>query len=109
MLFDKNFAVNEDTKLFLHRVKQIFDKMPRNTQIEILGRSNLSTSQINMERASNAALAISRELHALQIDGSRISTIGKEDKSVDNDTINIRFYAKDIATSAKGILDKGAF
>lgn len=109
MLFDKNFALNEDTKLFLRRVKQIFDKMPHNTNIEILGRSNLANAQINLERASNIALAISRELYALQIDGSRISTIGKEDKSIDSDTINIRFYAKDITTNAKGILDKGAF
>ena len=109
MLFDKNFRVNEDAKLFLRRVKQIFDKMPRNTNIEILGRTNTANAQINMERASNIALAISRELYALQIDGARISTIGREDKSVENDTINIRFYAKDIATSTKGLLDKGAF
>lgn len=109
MLFDKNFRVNEDAKLFLRRVKQIFDKMPRNTNIEILGRTNTANAQINMERASNIALAISRELYALQIDGARISTIGREDKSVESDTINIRFYAKDIATSTKGLLDKGAF
>ena len=109
VLFDKNFAVNEDAKLFLRRLKQIFDKMPSNTNIEILGRTNISNAELNLERASNIALAISRELYALQIDGARISTIGCEDKSVENDTINIRFYAKDIATSTKGILDKGAF
>ncbi|MGX3010537.1 flagellar motor protein MotB [Helicobacter sp. 23-1044] len=108
MLFDKNFAVNEDAKLFLRRVKQIFERMPKNTNIEILGRVNLSSAQINLERASNIALAISRELHALQIDGARISTIGREDKSVENDTINIRFYAKEGDSAPKGILDKGA-
>ena len=108
MLFDKNFRVNEDAKLFLRRVKQIFDKMPRNTNIEILGRTNTANAQINMERASNIALAISRELYALQIDGARISTIGREDKSVENDTINIRFYAKNTTKSVKGLLDKGA-
>ena len=108
MLFDKNFRVNEDAKLFLRRIKQIFDKMPQNTNIEILGRVNLSTSQLNLERASNIALTISRELYALQIDGSRISTIGREDKRIENDTINIRFYAKDATQSVKGILDKGA-
>lgn len=108
MLFDDNFALNEDAKLFLRRVKQIFDLMPSNTNIEILGRVNRANAQINLERASNIALAISRELHALQIDGSRISTIGKEDKSVDSDTINLRFYAKDSTERVKGILDKGA-
>lgn len=109
VLFDNNYMLNEESKLFLRRIKQIFDKMPHNTNIEILGRSNIANTQINLERASNVALAISRELYALNIDGSRISTIGREDKSVESDTINIRFYAKDIAKSTKGILDKGTF
>lgn len=106
MVFDKNFAVNEDAKLFLRRVKQIFDLMPKNTNIEILGRSNLANTQLNLERASNIALAISRELHALNIDGSRISTIGKEDKSAESEMINLRFYAKSVDSAPKGILDE---
>ena len=106
MIFDKNFAINEDAKLFLRRVKQIFDKMPSNTNIEILGRANLSNAQMNLERASNIALAISRALHALNIDGSRISTIGREDKSVESDMINLRFYAKSVDSAPKGILDR---
>lgn len=109
VLFNNNYMLNEESKLFLRRIKQIFDKMPHNTNIEILGRSNAANTQINLERASNVALAISRELYALNIDGNRISTVGKEDKSVESDTINIRFYAKDIAKSTKGILDKGTF
>lgn len=109
--FDDNFRVNEDTKLFLKRISQIANKMPENVQIEVLGRSNISTAQINLQRASNIALAISREIYALNIAGSRISTIGKEDKSlksgVNSDIINIRFYAKDIPLErTKGILDK---
>lgn len=109
VLFDNNFHINEDAKLFLRRIAQIFHKMPQNTQIEILGRSNIANAQINLERASNIALAVSRELYALNIDGNRISSIGKEDKSVESDTINIRFYAKDANSTVKGILDKGAF
>lgn len=109
VLFDNNFHINEDAKLFLRRIAQIFHKMPQNTQIEILGRSNIANAQINLERASNIALAVSRELYALNIDGNRISSIGKEDKSVESDTINIRFYAKGANSTVKGILDKGAF
>lgn len=109
VLFDNNFHINEDAKLFLRRIAQIFHKMPQNTQIEILGRSNIANAQINLERASNIALAVSRELYALNIDGNRISSIGKEDKSVESDTINIRFYAKDANSTVKGILDKGTF
>ncbi|RDU61706.1 flagellar motor protein MotB [Helicobacter sp. MIT 14-3879] len=105
VVFDKNFKINEDSKLFLKRVSQIFAKMPQNTQIEVLGKSNISTSQINLDRASNIALAVSRELFDLNIEGSRISTIGKEDKSVNTDTINIRFYAKNMPIKTKGILD----
>lgn len=109
VLFTSDFRINEDAKIFLRRITQIFHKMPQNTQIEILGRSNFANAQINLERASNIALAISRELYALNIDGSRISTIGREDKSVESDTINIRFYAKDADSNIKGILDKGVF
>lgn len=107
VVFDNNFKVNEDSKLFLRRVVQIFDKMPKNTQIEVLGKSNIANAEINLDRASNIALAISRELFALNVAGSRISTIGKEDKSVETDTINIRFYAKEMPLNkTQGILDK---
>ena len=109
VLFTSDFRINEDAKIFLRRITQIFHKMPQNTQIEILGRSNFANTQMNLERASNIALAISRELYTLNIDGSRISTIGREDKSVESDTINIRFYAKDADSNIKGILDKGVF
>lgn len=110
IIFDDNFQINENSKLFLRRVAQVFDKMPENTQIEVLGKSNLSTTQINLERASNTALLIGRELHKLNIAGNRISVIGQEDRSLDSpnkDIINIRFYAKEIPLKqTKGILDQ---
>lgn len=109
IVFDENFKINEDTKLFLKRVSQIIEKLPQNTQIEVLGKSNISTTLINLERASKIALSVGRELHNLNINGNKINIIGVEDKSLskDEDLLNIRFYTKEIQIDkTKGLLDK---
>ena len=109
IVFDEHFKINEDAKLFLKRVSQILLKLPQNTQIEVLGISNFSSSSINLERASNFALSVGRELHNLNINGNRINIIGIEDKSLpkNEDLLNIRFYAKEIQIDkTKGLLDK---
>ncbi|RAX54381.1 hypothetical protein CCY99_03225 [Helicobacter sp. 16-1353] len=111
IVFDDNFQINEDSRLFLKRIAQIATKMPKNTQVEVLGKSNISTAQINLDRASNIALSIGRALYSLNINGNKINIIGKEDKSLDSskegEIINIRFYAKDIPIEkTKGILDR---
>ncbi len=109
VIVDNEFKINEDAKLFLKRVSQIMERMPQNTQIEILGKSNISTPPINLERASKIALSVGREFYNLNINGSKINIIGVEDKSLSKheDILNIRFYAKDIPISkTKGLLDK---
>lgn len=109
VIVDNEFKINEDAKLFLKRVSQIMERMPQNTQIEVIGKSNISTASINLERASKIALSIGREFYSLNINGSKINIIGVEDKSLskNEDILNIRFYAKDIPISkTKGLLDK---
>lgn len=109
MLFDENLNINEDSKLFLYRVSQIANKMPINTQVEIVGKSNLSSSKISLDRASNMALSVARILYNNKVSGSRLSPIGQEDKELpktrEGEIINIRFYAKDKNIGqTKGIL-----
>ncbi len=109
VVVNEEFKVNEDAKLFLKRVSQIMEKMPQNTQIEVLGKSNISTTSINLERASKIALSIGREFHNLNINGNKINIIGIEDKNLskNEEILNIRFYAKDIQIGkTKGLLDK---
>lgn len=109
VIVDNEFKINEDAKLFLKRVSQIMERMPQNTQIEILGKSNVSTPSINLERASKIALGVGREFYNLNINGSKINIIGVEDKNLpkNEDVLNIRFYAKDVPISkTKGLLDK---
>lgn len=109
IVFNDNFQINEDSKLFLKRISQVVAKMPQNTQVEIVGKSNISTSQINLDRASNIALSVGRTLYDLDVSGNRINIIGKEDKTLlqGDEALNIRFYAKEIPLSkTKGILDK---
>lgn len=106
---DSNFNINEDARTFLRRIAQIAQQMPENTNVEVLVNSNFGGSNLNFNRASNSALSISRELHALNVAGGRISTIGKEDKSLQKgeEILNIRFYAKEVELEkTKGILDK---
>ena len=109
VVVNEEFKVNEDAKLFLKRVSQIMEKMPQNTQIEVLGKSNISTTSINLERASKIALSIGREFHNLNINGNKINIIGIEDKNLskNEEILNIRFYAKDIQIGkTRGLLDK---
>lgn len=111
VVFDDNFKINEDSMMFFKRVSQIVEKMPETTQIEILGRSNISSSQINIDRAANMALSIARVIHGYSINGNRISPIGKEDKTLkktkEDELINIRFYPKDNnILNTKGLLNK---
>lgn len=109
VVVNEEFKVNEDAKLFLKRVSQIMEKMPQNTQIEVLGKSNISTTSINLERASKVALSIGREFHNLNINGNKINIIGIEDKNLskNEEILNIRFYAKDIQIGkTRGLLDK---
>lgn len=109
IIFDENFKINEDAKLLLKRISQILEKLPQNTQVEVLGISNISTTSINLERASKMALSVGRELYNLNINGNRINIIGIEDKNLpkNEDLLNIRFYAKEIqVNTTKGLLDK---
>lgn len=111
IVFNDNFQINEDSKLFLRRIAQVSEKMPKNTQVEVLGRSNISTTAINLDRASNIALSVGRALYSSNVNGSKINIIGKEDKSLEpgkeSEVINIRFYAKEVPIDkTKGILDK---
>lgn len=108
---DDNFRINEDSKLFLRRIAQVFAKMPKNTQLEILARSNVANAAINLERASNVALSVGRYLHSLNISGGKINILGREDKTLaktkDAELLNIRFYAKELPLEAtRGILDR---
>lgn len=111
IVFDDNFNINNDSLLFLKRIAQIEKMMPENVQVEVLGRSNISTSNINLERASNIALSVSRALHSFGVNGNKIHAIGQEDKNLESskgsDLINIKFYIKEvILKKTKGILDK---
>lgn len=111
VIFDDDFKINEDSMMFFKRVSQIIKRMPDSTQIEILGRSNISNSQINIDRAANMALSVARVINGYSVDGNRISLIGKEDatlkKTKQDELINIRFYAKDSnILNTKGLLNK---
>lgn len=109
VIVNKDFKINEDAKLFLKRVSQIMEKMPQNIQIEVVGKSNISTTSINLERASKIALSVGREFYNLHINGNKINIIGIEDKTLpkNEDMLNIRFYAKDVQIDkTKGLLDK---
>ena len=111
VVFDDNFKINEDSMMFLKRISQIIKKMPDTTQVEVLGRSNISNSQVNIDRAANMALSIARAIHGYSVDGNKISPIGKEDKTLkktkEDEVINIRFYAKDAnVLNTKGLLNK---
>lgn len=111
VIFDDNFKINEDSMMFFKRVSQILEKMPDSTHIEILGKSNIANTQINLNRAANMALSVARVINENTIDGKKISPIGKEDKTLqktkDDEIINIRFYAgnNDILNT-KGLLNK---
>ena len=48
MIFKDNFKINDDSMLFLYRISQIINKMPKDVKVEILGRSNISDSNTNL-------------------------------------------------------------